>query len=465
MYTEIFKRTSKKGGNPTYNVRLRLVDGRNTTLYHKLGMTATEDELSKFQKNGELKKRVTLYNKELHDTITQHMNAMEAVYRTCTNNGTVLDSKLFERLIDEHLHPEKYKDQPEQPMSIYDKMLEYIERSYKAGDFGLDRYKHYIVLTKEMRRFLVIKGNIDMPANDFGVDVLTDFHSFLLNEYKYVDKYPQLYIDTRDTNIPKQRRSTNTVAVRMKALRAIFAQMEAEDEMDKSPFHKLGKTRKKTIMKEEYDTPVSLTAEEFNQVRNTDVPQSLQAVKDLFVFNCLCGARVGDFSRLGWRNVAVDNDGFAYIHYLPTKTAHTTKNHEEIETPLMLSALEIIKRYDFNFPLLKYPRGKSGYNNKITELLKYCGINREVKVFNTETQTNDYVPLSEKASSKMARKVFVNLTAKFQINAYMSGLHKQGSGAVKNYLDVTLADRFVVMCEAFGEMPYRVDQKLNVIKD
>ena len=85
-------------------------------------------------------------------------------------------------------------------------------------------------------------------------------------------------------------------------------------------------------------------------------------------------------------------------------------------------------------------------------------------MFNAEERRNDIVPLYEKASSKLCRKTFVDMMVKAQIDEYAAGLHKKGSEAVRHYTNMTLQDRFKLMCYAFSQPMYAVDGGLNVIE-
>ena len=86
----------------------------------------------------------------------------------------------------------------------------------------------------------------------------------------------------------------------------------------------------------------------------------------------------------------------------------------------MRYALDIIKKWQFNFPILKYVTGKSGYNVKIRKLLDQ--IDREVKVFDKDSFD------------------------------YVSGHHKEGSSAVKHNSSLILKDRFIFMCAAYKQL-------------
>ena len=59
---------------------------------------------------------------------------------------------------------------------------------------------------------------------------------------------------------------------------------------------------------------------------------------------------------------------------------------------------------------------------------------------------------------------FVNLMASCQVDLYAAGLHKRGSDAVERYAHIDLKERFRLMCFAFGEPVYEVDDNLAIIE-
>lgn len=73
--------------------------------------------------------------------------------------------------------------------------------------------------------------------------------------------------------------------------------------------------------------------------------------------------------------IAITDDGILYVQYLPKKTMRTQNDRREKKTPLMLFALEIVKRSGFKFGVLKYASGKSGYNAKIKNCLNTARLN------------------------------------------------------------------------------------------
>lgn len=130
--------------------------------------------------------------------------------------------------------------------------------------------------------------------------------------------------------------------------------------------------------REQYDDPFFLRYEEVKQIMAADVPDSLKETKDAFLLQCALGCRIGDFMKLSMSNVAVTDNGIPYVQYLLKKTMKTQNDRREKKTPLMLFALDIVKRSGFKFGVLKYASGKSGYNAKIKKLLEHCKIDRLV---------------------------------------------------------------------------------------
>ena len=199
-----------------------------------------------------------------------------------------------------------------------------------------------------------------------------------------------------------------------------------------------------------YDAPFFLKAEELRRVMRTDVPSELQWVKDLVVLNCALGCRIGDLLRLTMDKVAVSEDGIPYVHYIPSKTAQNQGTNQEIQTPLIDPAVEIIRRTKLAFIGHQPKYGRQVYNKSLRRLLEYCGIDRKVSLYDSELGDNVYKPIYEVASSKLARKTHIDMLTKVQINYYASGLHRTGSDAVFRYTSLELKDRLALLQAAFS---------------
>ena len=159
-------------------------------------------------------------------------------------------------------------------------------------------------------------------------------------------------------------------------------------------------------------------------------------------------------------NVSVTEGGAAYLHYVPRKTRNTSL--AEVRTPLVLYALELVRRSGLRFGILRNVSGHDGYNARIRRVVREAGITRQVCVsVGGEVRR---VPLCDAASSKWARRTFVTLCDMAEARHAVSGLHAEGSKAVRHYSALTLDDRFALVSAAYGEPLYRVSEGLEAVE-
>ena len=450
--------TSKK---KDVKVRYRLRDGRKIQLCHKSDIVADVTDLAKFNPDGTTKSRVSVFNQHLSKGLTAEYQLMVKAYTLMKDNGYDMTSDVFELEISKLKNPivQTRIDKP----NVVASFRTYADKSLRHGVIGDARFRHIAVVADKLERFLIINGISGITTEEFDADNLMDFRDFIFDEYKYVKHYPKLYENVKDQNKPQSRLSMNTVVSQMKMLQTFFTELEDTDEISKSPFRKLGKDRKKTVMKTKYDDPVFLRDDEFFSILKTDVPSSLQDTKDAFLVQCAFGCRVSDFRKMDMNTISVSEDGIPYVHYIPQKTADAQTGNEEIQTPIVRYAFDIIKRTGFVFPILNNLYGKNGYNASIKYLLRICKIDREVAQYNEESRQNEYSPLYSVGSSKLCRKTHVDMMNKVQVDMYAAGLHKEGSLAVTRYTKLELKDRFALLNAAFKQEQYKVNKKFNII--
>lgn len=334
--------------------------------------------------------------------------------------------------------------------SLYQRLKRYLYEAHRDGVMGEDRYAVALGKAEKLYRFLVITHRSSMSVCHFTSELVMEFRQFIYDEYKYVPLYPALYPRGAGHRPPQKRLRDTTVVHDLKLLQAFFAELENTDEISRSPFRKISVEKRRRMMHVMYDAPVFLRAEELRQVMATSVPAELQWVKDLFVLNCAIGCRISDLLRLTMDKVAVSDEGIPYVHYIPSKTARVLVMNQEIQTPLISPALEIINRTRLNLLEGNQKYGKQRYNIALRQLLQICGITRRVSLYCQETGDNIYRPLYEVATSKLARKTHIDMLNKVQINYYAAGLHRQGSDAVFRYTDLELKDRYELIRAAFG---------------
>ena len=458
----IILRTTKTSG--TVGLRFRLVDGRNIFMYHNSGLKVQLEDLCKFDEEGNLKDRIKVYNHELKREIDRHIMAMHNAYERMKVDGMDMNTDIFEDLIQRELSPiAEIRESAGE--NIHQRFVRYADAAHRDGVIGDARYKQFLVQVGKIDRFLKINGLSELTAKEFDSEMLLQFRQFIFDEYKYVPRHKKIYKGMKANAIPTERLSMNTVTSQLKIWQTFFNELENLDEIVKSPFKKLGTDKKKSVMHTLYDDPVFLRLDELKKVISADVPETLRSTRDAFVLQCALGCRIGDFARMSMDNVAVSEEGIPFVHYLPSKTAGSQDSNYEIETPLVRYAFDIVKATGFNLPILNYAYGNNGYNKKVKELMKFCGFDRKVKTYNETLRTNEYLPLYDAASTKLARKTHVDIMNKVQVNIYAAGLHRQGSGAVHRYTMMELADRFALMNVAFEQEDFRVDEQLEIIRD
>ena len=457
----LLARSSKKDPDKI-NVRFRIRDGRSVDITYGSKIKATLEELSKFESDGSLKIRVSNYNKPLFNDIKREIELIELAYKQMVDNGMDLTAEVMANLIEEMKVP-VVKVRKTTVKTLKGEFDAYIQNAIHIGVVGERRGAHIKIVGDKLHRFLTIKGLTHLTAKEFDENLLLEFRDFVYDEYKYVDKYKRLYKDIKPNNRPTERLSSNTVVSQLKMLQTFFGELEFKRVIERSPFRSLSKEHRKVVMKTKYDEPVFLLAEELATVRKAAIPKCYEEVRDAFLVNCAIGCRIADFQDLTLDNISVSPEGIPYVHYLPHKTANEGDTNAEVQTPLARFAFDIIKRTGFQFKIVRNTYGRVGYNNLLKELLKECGIDRKVPVYNEQSKTNEYKPLYEQSSTKLARKTHVDMLNKVQINLYAAGLHKQGSSAVNRYTSLLIPERFALINMAFGEKPYTVDKNLEVI--
>lgn len=412
----------------------RLEDG-GQTFYHSTGIKAWPEDAER--------------NKELRSELEQHKLAMCKAYTFMQIKRMDMNSRIFEAQVKRMMTKEVELARQKSGESVYKRLTRYLEESFRDGVIGQGRYAIMLGKARKLQRFLIIKGLSAFSAREFTADLLLEYRQFIYDEYQYVTQFPQLYPKGGGKHAPRRRCKDTTVVHDLKALQAFFRELEDTGEIRRSPFKKISFEKRRSIMHVMYDAPFFLKADELRKVMNTSVPSELQQTKDIFVLNCALGCRISDLKRLTMDKVTFSDDGIPYIHYIPSKTARAQTTNQEIQTPLIPLALEIVQRTQLAFNGHNPKYEKQMYNKSLRRLLAYCGIDRQVSLYDHELGDNVYRPLYEVASSKLARKTHVDMLTKVQINYYAAGLHRQGSEAVFRYTNLELKDRYTLLKAAF----------------
>ena len=246
-----------------------------------------------------------------------------------------------------------------------------------------------------------------------------------------VKDYPgilEAYPETRKI----QERGGNTVTGIIKKLRAFFNWCEKEGLLKKNPFIGFEKGEG-----EQYGTPIYLTKDELKQIYAADFSDnpSLETQRDIFVFQCNVGCRVGDMMRLTKRDVINGS-----IEYIPNKTIK--ENAKTVVVPLNTMAKAILDKYkDLPGEQLLPFIASQNYNSAIKDIVKKAGITRLVTTLDPLTRKEVKRPINEVASSHMARRTFIgNIYKKVKDQHLVSSLtgHSDNSRAFVRYRNIDI---------------------------
>ena len=326
---------------------------------------------------------------------------------------------------------------PRQPRKKVGPTLETLFDKFLEGrDPKLSRTKHYRVLQRILLRYTEYVRLTNPRQTKYVFDVksittedLNAIYDYVLNEYKIVEDYPkilQAQPETRKIN----KRGGNTITGIFKNLRAFFHWCEKEGLLRRNPFIGFEKGEG-----ERYGTPIYLTKEELKQIYEADFSKkpSLEVQRDIFVFQCNIGCRVGDMMRLTKRDVINGT-----IEYIPNKTIKD--DAKTVVVPLNKMAKAIIEKYK-DLPgdqLLPFVASQN-YNYAIKDVVKEAGVTRLVTTLNQLTRTEEKRPIYEVASSHMARRTFIgNIYKQVKDQRLVSSLtgHSDGSRAFTRYRNI-----------------------------
>jgi len=300
------------------------------------------------------------------------------------------------------------------------------------------RVRHYKVIIRSLQRFAHYTAET-VSFETLTADMLRSYARFLEDEHKFVVEengrqvikdplYKEAYMAVPESRLPKAR-GQNYIIGTMSRLHTFIRWASKKRHIQEDPFDDY------VMGTEIYGTPFYLTKEERNQLYHAEFPNhpGLDVQRDIFVFQCFVGCRVGDLMKMTKDNVI---DGA--LEYVPRKTKEGRPY--TVRVPLTPTAIEIIERYrdtpgDRLLPFIC----EQDYNRDIKKMIRLAGIDRIVTTLNTITREEEKHPIWEVASSHMARRVLVgNLYREVKdpnLIAKISG-HVENSRAFNRYRDI-----------------------------
>ena len=325
---------------------------------------------------------------------------------------------------------------PESKQTFFDTLDEYLEKR-KLSDV---REKNFMVLKRALQRYELIVTKREKRVFRLELDTVTsetikDFECFLRDEHTLYEKYKTVYdkfpaiINSKRKASKPQPRGMNTINALFNKLRAFYNWCNDKGKTDNRPFRNYEGTPDLYT-----ETPYYITIDERNTIYNADLsdrPQ-LAVQRDIFVFQCHIGCRVGDLIKMTKHNIIN-----GAIEYIPRKTKDG--HPVTVRVPLNETAKEILKRYKSDDNRLLPFISEQKYNVAIKDVFRLAGITRIVTVINSTTRNEEKRPINEIASSHLARRTFCgNLYKKVKDPNLVGALsgHTDGSKAFARYRDI-----------------------------
>ena len=456
---------TQKNNSEKVNVRFRLTDGRDVQLFcsselkvdplkwYTYDELLTDKERVAHKKAKQSKPRIVSPSEKQASEVKEREKVdfyravndirLYLLEEYSKNKDNIQTSDWMCGIMDKYHHPEKYMELIVK-QTFFDVFDEFLDK-HKLSEV---RKKNFRVIGRALRRYELyiqqaFRKDYQIDIDTFSSDDIRDLEDFLKSEHILADEeeYAKIYevIPEKRKPLPRGQNTLNDILVK---LRTFFIWACKVNKTTNNPF---------THFKIEecvYGTPYYITIEERNQLYNTDFSDTpeLAVQRDIFVFQCLIGCRVGDFYRMTKSNVI--NGAIEYI-------ARKTKDGRPVtvRVPLNGIAREILARYEqepgerlFPFVIEQY------YNESIKAAFLKAGLTRMVTVINQTTREEEKRPLNELASSHLARRCFVgNLYKKVKDPNLVGALsgHKEGSKAFARYreIDEDIKNQLVKMLE------------------
>lgn len=357
--------------------------------------------------------------------------------RFATADKSLIDRRALQRFITEFHNPGLAGNLTPRLVDAFDI---YIER--EGAKVSTSQRSRYQVTRQALHRWEQYEGRVLLVSSFDKADV-RDFQAFLENEHNIADKkrWAFLYSYMPHGDRPRER-GRNTIIQYLSVLRSFFHWARREGYSTAAPFD--GNTIEAAL----YGTPYYITTEEVDQLYHADLSKrpALAIQRDIFVFQCQVGCRVGDLLRF-----RQDDVSGGVLEYIPGKTL--AERPRTVRVPLNARAREIVARYEREaYPRLLPFISSQKYNDAIKDAFKLAGLTRQVTVLDPRTRQEVKRPLNEIASSHLARRTFIgNLYKKVKdpnLIASMSG-HAEGSKAFARYraIDDDMKAELVAMLE------------------
>ncbi|MDO5570177.1 MAG: site-specific integrase [Bacteroidales bacterium] len=414
-------------------IYVRLRDGRTVDMVAPTSLTINPNFWD--DKAEQIKSKV-LCDDNLRTSINDEVRKLKSyLEKEYQSNEEELTKDWLKIALDKYYNPKKYYTEEEiaaeykPPLTeLFDEFLtkhklsEVRAKNYRVIKRGIQRYELYTRATKRGKK------NFTLYIDEVTPDTLRDMWDFFENEYKYFEQHPTIYESIPEKRTP-QPRGRNTLLDCFSRIRTFFYWCNDNKKTQNKPFDDF------PLEECTYGTPYYITIDERNKIYATNLERHPQLAiqRDIFVFQCLIGCRVGDLIKMTKANLIN-----GAIEYIPRKTKEGRPL--TVRVPLNATAQEIVERYKNceGNKLLPFI-SEQKYNVAIKRIFKAAGLKRMVTVINPTTREEEKRVLYEIASSHLARRTFVgNLYKQVKDPNLVGSLsgHKEGSKAFARYREI-----------------------------
>lgn len=224
-------------------------------------------------------------------------------------------------------------------------------------------------------------------------NILLDFEKERSFKLTFSNITEEFYTEFVDYSLEDKQHINNTFSRNLGLLKAFL-----NWSVDKGYTYNL-KYRKFKKKKLVITNQVALTISDLRKLLSLEFESTrLEKVRDIFIFACVTGMRFGELRLISKRNIEGDS--------LLLKEEKSTEK-EQRNIPLNSMAMYILRKYDFELPLIANQK----FNVYIKEVFKEAGYNQEVEksVARGKETIRDRMLYYERINSHTARRTFITL--------------------------------------------------------
>lgn len=287
----------------------------------------------------------------------------------------------------------------------------YYYDEYLKDNFENNKFKKSTIKQKKATQSFINKLNSNLMIDELDINFFESFTKFLINK-----GYTNVYVKKQ---INQVKAFLNNYAVPKKIVTNLEYLNYSLKELPKN-----------------YTTFISLSEEEIDILKGLELPERLDKVRDLFVFQCYTGLRVSDLLKLKKENFNIPNK---------ILDVYTLKTSKVIQIPLVDTTMKILEKYNFNLPVISDVK----YNKYIKEICSIAGFNEIIyNIKHVGKEKIEYSkPKYEMITSHTARRTFITrLLRKGAIPEQIMNLSGHTNRVVfDNYVKITQNESINIM--------------------